>query len=287
MKVKNTKLDIKNDRIPIPEYNFKQPSQDFLQLPFRLAVIGSTTTGKTTAIVNYLNQGNYRKVFDTIIVISPTATVDPVTEIQIEKKFNTLDPDAFYSNCDFQTIRNVVKEQQNKINKYSNYLKDLEIYKKFKQDPESLTDNECTYLYEKYKFRKPTSEFAHWPTLLIIFDDCGDDLRQKFISNFVIKSRHLFISLIFINQYYAMMPASIRNNISALILFKTQDKDVLELLYTKGGYASDLSKEEFYQMLDSLKTKFEFLFTDFNAPLNKKYRKNFNQIFTNFEKTTI
>lgn len=284
MKIKKTQFDITNEKIPISDYKFKQPKSDFLQLPFRLAVIGSTTTGKTTCIVNYLDQGKYRDVFDNITVISPTASVDSVTGIKIEKKFDILKPDAFYPHADFETIRQVVKAQQERINEYSEYLEDVEMYKKFRRDPDSLDDHECQRLYERHKFKKPPKHhYSSWPTQLIIFDDNSDELKQQMISKFVIKSRHLFISLIFITQYYAMIPSLIRNNLSAIILFKTHDKDVLDLLYAKAGFASDMSKDNFYKMLNSLETKYDFLFIDFNRPLELKYKRNFNEHFINFD----
>ena len=109
-------------------------------------------------------------------------------------------------------------------------------------------------------------------------------MKNPFLSKFIIKCRHLFISVILISQYYALIPSTIRNNLTALMLFKTMDRDVLDLLYNKAGFSADMDKETFYSMIDTLKHKHDFVFVDFNAPIDKKYRKNFNQIFANFEK---
>lgn len=283
MKLKKDSFNIKNDKIIISEYKYKQPNEHYLQLPFRLGVIGASNTGKTNAIVNYLDQGKYRNVFTNIVIVSPTASLDPVTGIQIEKKFNILEPDQFYSNCNLKNFRDIVRDQQKRINIYNEHLKDLELYKKFKINPDLLKDNEITYLYEKWKFKKPTCEYDQYPTLLIVIDDCSDEMKDPFLSKFVIKARHLFISLIFISQFYSLIPPTIRNNLSSLMLFKTMDKDVLDLLFGKAGFSADMSKEAFYKMLSTLKNKHDFLFVDFNASIEKKYRKNFNELFTNFE----
>lgn len=284
MKLIKASHNIANEKITITDYKFKNAPEYLLQLPFKLGVIGASNTGKTNAIVNYLHNGKYRDIFTNIVIVSPTASVDPTTNIQIEKKFNLLNPDAFYSSCDLQNFRQIVKDQQKRINIYNSHLEDLKLYKKFKQDPESLTDNECTYLYENFKFKRPTCIYDQFPTLLVVIDDCADDMKNPFLSKFIIKCRHLFISVILISQYYALIPSTIRNNLTALMLFKTHDRDVLDLLYNKAGYSADMDKETFYSMIGTLKNSYDFLFTNFNAPIDKKYRKNFNQIFSNFEK---
>lgn len=283
MKLIKDKFNIQNDKIIVSDYKYRQPNEHYLQLPFRLGVIGASNTGKTNAIVNYLHQGKYRDVFTNIVIVSPTATKDEHTGIQIEKKFNILKPDQFYSNCDFKTFREIVKEQQKRINIYNDHLNDLEIYKKFKINPDLLKDNEITYLYERWKFKKPTCIYDQMPTALVCIDDCSDEMKEPFLSKFVIKARHLMISLIFISQFYSLIPPTIRNNLSALMLFKTMDKDILDLLFGKAGFSADMSKDAFYKMLATLQYKHDFLFVDFNAPIEKKYRKNFNEIFTNFD----
>ena len=174
MKLIKTSHNIANEKITIADYKFKNAPDYLLQLPFKLGVIGASNTGKTNAIVNYLHNGKYRDIFTNIVIVSPTASVDPTTNIQIEKKFNLLNPDQFYPSCDLQNFREIVKEQQKRINIYNKHLEDMQLYKKFKQDPEALTDNECTYLYEKFKFKRPTCIYDQYPTLLVVIDDCSD-----------------------------------------------------------------------------------------------------------------
>lgn len=277
MKIKKIDTGFNNNPININTFDIPQPENKYaMKLHFKIGVIGSSGVGKTTCIVNYINQAKYRECFDTIALVSPTSYKNENTNIRPEKKFLVIDPDVFYYHCNKSTLDDILREQEKKLKEYSKYLEDLGLYKLFRQEPEALTTKEIQYLHDKYKFKKPQSEYTRWPTLLIIFDDCTSEMRQKFISDFCSASRHSNASVIVIVQHYAQMSADLRQQLNGVIIFKNKNKKLLELLWEQGG-TSDMELDEWLNMFKQLKKKCDFIFIDYeNKDLTKKYCINFN-----------
>ena len=278
MKLIDTDTGFKNTEIKMSTYDIPQPKNEFaMKLHFKIGVIGASGTGKTTCIVNYIKQAKYRECFDTIAIVSPTSYLNEETNIRPEKKFLAINPDVFYYHCNKATLNDILKDQNDRLKEYNKYLHDLGLYKLFRQDPEALTTKEIEYLHEKYKFKKPTSIYERFPTLLIIFDDCVSSMRQKFISDFASASRHSNASIVVLVQHYAQLSADLRQQLNGVIIFKNKNKKLLELLWEQGG-TSDMDIDEWLKMFKLLKNKCDFIFIDYeHKDVNRKYCINFNK----------
>jgi len=252
-----------------------------LPLHFRLGVVGASGSGKTNAIVNYIKACGYtdRNIFTNIVLVSPSGTVNRVTKIRTEPKWDRI-ATIEYDHFSKPVLEEIQKHQLDRIVRYKSYLAHLELFKKFmKEGEEGLSDRELMVLDEN-DFKMPMPPFGqnHYPTLLLIFDDCCSSTQDKMLGDFFSKSRHINCSTITIVQHYAQMSLALRKQLSALMLFKTLDEQLLKLLW-KQSVSGDMKLEKFLEMFHSLPERYNFIFMNFNAPPDKKYRKDFTDYF--------
>lgn len=271
---------LSNKVIKSQTYDIPQPVvEGSLKLHFRLGVVGASGSGKTTSIVNFLKQSGYvnKEIFTNIVLISPSGTKNKVTGLRTEGKWEGI-PTIEYEVFNKAVLAEIEKEQLNRILEYKNYLAKKEIFDRFMKDgDEVLTDGELMFL-ESNDFKKPQPPFGqtHYPTLLIIFDDCASSTQDKLLADFVSKSRHYNCSLICLVQHYAQMSRAMRKQLSSLILFKTLDESLLKLLWTQ-SCAADMNFKQFLSMFKSLDHRFEFIMMDFTSENCSRYRRNFDQ----------
>jgi hypothetical protein len=107
---------------------------------------------------------------------------------------------------------------------------------------------------------------------LFIFDDIGNELRNKAVEQLVKINRHLKSKVIISSQYPNDLALPARNNINIWILFGGHNLDKLEEIYKIGNFSVTFT--EFLTLYyDATKEKYNFLFINRN---DNTYRKNFN-----------
>lgn len=108
---------------------------------------------------------------------------------------------------------------------------------------------------------------------LVVLDDLvlAKDLSR--VENYYIRARKLNVSVIFISQSYFRIPKIIRQNLSYLVLLKLSGDRELKLILSEGGLG--LNKDQLLALYNySVKEKFSALVIDYEAPIEKRYRKN-------------
>jgi hypothetical protein len=109
---------------------------------------------------------------------------------------------------------------------------------------------------------------------LVVLDDLVLTKDQSRIEQYYIRARKLNVSVIYISQSYFRIPKIIRQNLSYLVLLKLSGNRELNLILSEGGLG--LSKEQLLQLYNyAVQNKFDVLLIDYEAPLDKKYRRNF------------
>ena len=118
---------------------------------------------------------------------------------------------------------------------------------------------------------------------LLIIDDCTHALKNndilKMLAELANNRRHLKLSIIILSQYLTSIPASVRSQISACIIFKpANDKDLISI---KNEFVN-MSSEEFRLLCKFVfQNKHDHLFI--NRENNNIY-KNFQRIIFDDEK---
>jgi hypothetical protein len=120
---------------------------------------------------------------------------------------------------------------------------------------------------------------------IIVFDDVayGGSLKDKtagIVSKIAMNGRHAMISSIFTTQKHSLLSTGLRTNLSAAILFSTNNKE-LDLIEQDFNYLK--TRKAFFNMFKKVTAdKNAFLVVDLNAPLEERYLdKNFKPININ------
>jgi len=213
---------------------------------FKIAIIGaSQRSGKTTVILNMLLRDKfYKKYFhgDDIFLISNNKLDNKLAMLAEEKQI-----------------------PKSNIHEYDEDMLNA-IYEELEDD----------FLASQEMKEKPTPK-------LIVFDDVAysGSLKDKtagIVSKIAMNGRHAMISSIFTTQKYSLLSTGLRTNLSAVILFSTNNKE-LELAESDLNFLN--SKQDFYKMFrKATETPNSFMVIDLNAPNNQtRYLdKNFNPI---------
>ena len=108
---------------------------------------------------------------------------------------------------------------------------------------------------------------------LVVLDDLVLAKDQSRIENYYIRARKLNVSVIYISQSYFRIPKIIRQNLSYLVLLKLSGNRELNLILSEGGLG--LCREQLLSLYNYATTeKFNALVIDYEAPVEKRYRKN-------------
>lgn len=191
LKVNKISKDLKKLDNQVVRSDDPLPKQDIVWI-----INGGKGSGKSTMMLQVLKSKNgYKKWFDNIYLISPTATRD--------SKFNKLCEELqrdnkCFSTCDDETVDEVI-----------NRLKDFN---------ESFD--------EKEEGRKPHS--------VVIFDDClaflPKSTQKSRFNELITTSRHLKTSVWILTQKYNKVNPLIRANMDMLSFFRTNNKRELDTL---------------------------------------------------------
>lgn len=165
------------------------PASYFLYL-----LVGGVGSGKTSLALSLLNIdhniGGFRKVYNKIYVVSPTAKYDD----KFSKLVNEVDDEGnYYDSCDDETIADIMEKLE--------------------------TFNEEWKKDKKHKGKKPSS--------LVIIDDCVDsfDRRKKGkLNKLILTLRHLKTSVWIMSQKLNAIPPLIRAQARCISFFPTLNR---------------------------------------------------------------
>lgn len=108
---------------------------------------------------------------------------------------------------------------------------------------------------------------------LVVLDDLVLAKDQSRIENYYIRARKLNVSVIYISQSYFRVPKIIRQNLNYLMLLKLSGERELRLLLSESGIGLD--RDQLLSLYNyATAEKFNALVIDYEAPVEKKYRKN-------------
>lgn len=159
------------------------------------------------------------------------------------------------------TFPDITIVTRNKDEPLYNYLASLSDQIQIKEGLESLPQLD--------KFDK---DFNH----LVVLDDLVLAKDQSRIENYYIRARKLNVSVIYISQSYFRIPKIIRQNLSYLILLKLSGERELKLILSEGGLGLD--RDQLLGLYNyATAEKFSPLVIDYEAPIDKRYRKGFTE----------
>ena len=113
---------------------------------------------------------------------------------------------------------------------------------------------------------------------LVIFDDMVLEKNQKAMSEIYIRGRKRGISVCYLSQSFYKIPKTIRSNCNYFVLLKLSGKRDLNLILSE--FELGVTKDQMMEMYENAtKEKFSFLLIDVEAPKERKFRKNFLEIY--------
>ena len=189
-----------------------------LKLPFRMAIVAPSGSGKTNFLLNLIHLFSQGKgTFSDITIVT-----------------------------------------RNKDEPLYNFLASKSDQIQIKEGMENLP-----------QLDKMDKEINH----LVVLDDLVLSKDQSRIDNYYIRARKLNCSVIYISQSYFRIPKIIRQNLSYLVLLKLSGERELKLILSEGGLGLD--KEQLLNLYNyATAEKFSALVVDYEAPIDKRYRKN-------------
>ena len=215
--------------------------------PFRLAVVGPSTAGKTTFVINLLtNRHFYRDFFDVVIVISPNVHDEQWDVVRSALK------DRFHGFDDFNT------DSKSKID-------------------ELIAHNQAVVIEEGMRFA---------PRMVIVWDDMVNDkkvVNSQTLADANTRGRHANCSNIFCAQFLNGFPLKLRKQLSNVIFFDSANEKEIKCLMEEFGH-NKLSSHEFNKMVEYATKKqdpneYPFLHINMQEPnKNERYRRKFQEV---------
>jgi len=164
-------------------------------------IVGKRGSGKSTFVLNLLRKKEmYRRAFDNIYLVSPTAEKDDKFDKLITELKET---NNFYEDCNNETLTEI----RERVQQFNN---------DFLEDEKNIKKN-----------KKPNS--------LLILDDCISDLNKNSeikntINKMVMNSRHLKLHIWIISQKYKLISTAIRSNADLLTFFNNDNSVEIKAL---------------------------------------------------------
>jgi energy-coupling factor transporter ATP-binding protein EcfA2 len=127
----------------------------------------------------------------------------------------------------------------------------------------------------------PIREYADYDgQILFIFDDLVNERRQEPIIEYYIRGRKAAkgITMMYLSQTYYGIPKTIR--LQANYVFVKKIQSIKDLNMMMRDYSLNLSKEELLQLYQYCTDAISnFMFIDLETTPEKRFRKNFQQVF--------
>ena len=205
---------------------------------------GPSSNGKTNYLLNSIQKDN--KIIDKIYLYAKDLE---------EPKYQLLNKGEFVK---------INKEEQAGIKT----LKDSTAFIEYSNSMDDILDN--IEDYNKKRKRK----------ILIVFYDMvsqvmSDKKAQQILKELFIRCRKLNISLCFLTQFYFSVPKDVRLNCTHYIIFKLNNKRELQNIAI--NHSADTDYKDFLKVnRDSTKEPYNFLISDTTQPIDKRFKKNFN-----------
>jgi hypothetical protein len=112
------------------------------------------------------------------------------------------------------------------------------------------------------------------PEYILCFDDLGDDLRKKAVSQLLIKNRHFKCKTIILSQWISYLPPTAIRQLDYVVLFGGFNGEKLQDLQVKLDLSDTFEEfEERYKK--ATEKKYHFLYIDIAESV---YRNNFDRI---------
>jgi hypothetical protein len=119
----------------------------------------------------------------------------------------------------------------------------------------------------------PLDKFDKDLNHLVVLDDLVLSKDQSRVCEYAIRCRKLNVSLIYISQSYFRIPKIIRQNLTYLVLLKLSGERELKLILSEGGLGID--RDQLLNLYNyATAEKFNALVIDYEAPPEKRYRRN-------------
>lgn len=183
------------------------PKSHFLYL-----IVGGIGSGKTTTALRLLKipkeEGGFRKAYNRIYVVSPTAKYDD----KWDRLINEVDDDGnYYQECTDETIGDIIEK--------------IEIFNEEWKDD------------KKHKGKTPSS--------LVIIDDCVDAFTKKKkskLDKLVLTLRHLKTTVFIMSQKLNAIPTLIRAQARCITFFPTINRREEQTFYNEINIDEELFK---------------------------------------------
>ena len=301
VKVRKTKKGMKIKPVGKEAFPIKTKT-DYPSAHFLLTAYGRRGSGKTTSVTSLIQEGVKDKVFDEVLVVTPTYQSNKDMFLQFGNAFdeekNVLLPSKTTAD-DIEEFVNGLAEY------YDNYLDEMEMYNELKnKKKEDLQLLDLDYYYEKGivdefgYIKKPDYKYHNKPPRAVtIIDDCvGTDVfvgvGAKKMTSLGLKHRHispmrhggvLGVSLCLLSQTIATQQGSIpralrENSTHSIIVGKSKDDKKQKQMYEEMG--DGLTQEQFFALWEyaTKDSPHDFLFLDFSKKkeVPSAFRKNFD-----------
>lgn len=262
------------------------PSLHFIGL-----VVGSRGSGKTTALVKLVQALQRGRVFDRVILFSPSQESDPKYAL-FDKMHGRIIRHATYSDALFRTV---VDEIEGTLDAWRRWRDEERLYREWLRDKDRLAHWRPADVaaIEAMRFRRPEPppdcRDGQPPQTLLIFDDqVGTSLFRSAptgpFANFALRHRHLHCSLLTAQQTVkGAFSRQLRSNLSLLMLFGCKNVKMAEELAQE--FASVVSAADFMEMWTAAtRDPHEFFYVDFfEAPPEQRFRIGFDRAFARGE----
>lgn len=215
---------------------YRNPHKCPIKHPSRVLMAGPSGCGKTSRLINIIE--NMPKTFNRIVVCCKSKD-EPIYEWLDEKLGDSIEF--------FEGTENIP---------------DLDYFGTI-EDEEDDEDNDETIDLDKNDDQ-----------ILVVFDDLVNDKQGK-IRDYFIRGRKVArgITCIFLTQSYFMTDKTIRNNCNHLILFKSANRNDMNLILRENGLC-DLN-ELIYKYEKATTGDKDFLLICHENKENRKFHRNF------------
>lgn len=280
-------IDVRVPDLPSnsPFYANRKTPKNLPPLHLLNATIGARGTGKTSAVLKMLKAYVDCRSYDGIYWWSPTANREQKFrdfKAYCERKGVKVTVFDRFTNDDLQ---GVIEHLRNEIDRYRDYLRQLEIWNKFVRvkSTDAMTLDELIEL-DQMGWEKPTTEYKHgWPSHAAVFDDCGGQTAvyrsdcKGIVASTALLHRHVGLSMFFLIQIVANgIPRGIRSNITCWQLFGCRSKKLQAAVAEELAFKVDPMTLIAAWDFATKDNPHDFLFMDYDSP-TIDFRRNFDK----------
>ena len=237
--------------------------------------VGKTGSGKSTALLNMLQEYQKANTFDRYILFSPSADDDP--------KYNVINWDSVHESYSDNKLKEIMKQQDEDIKDFRQYQEDIKLYNRLANGAniDSFTKAEKIQLFRMMvgggDIVQPECRFGREPYICIVFDDLGSSSAYNnntkcFMNAMACRCRHKNCTMIHAVQHLYQLPRSLRQQCGIMALFKTKDQKILKEIGRENS--NTITEDKFIKLFETAtQEKHDFLLCDF---LSETFRKNYN-----------